>query len=311
MVYHLAGQASPSRSWDIPAQTLLINTIGTVNLLEAAVSMANRGWSSSPARIFTAMSAPPDLPLTEASVAQPRHPYGVSKLAAAQFVPLYWARHGLPVVEARPFNHIGPRQALGFVVPDFASQLAAITLGQAPPRMRVGNLDAQRDFTDVRDVVAAYRMLALAGQPGQGYLICSGQPVTIHYLLSTLVALSGQQVDIEYDPARIARRTSPAYTARRRACSATPAGHPRFICASRWPSRWMNGSRSWQRPPARLLILAPRPEGNLALIQQARRRGACGIVIQSWARPSSSRAGTTSEVPSGDQIVADPWYWSK
>ena len=203
VVYHLAGQASPSRSWDIPAQTLLINTIGTVNLLEAAVRYGQpRVVIVTSADIYGNVSAA-DLPLTEASVAQPRHPYGVSKLAAAQFVPLYWARHGLPVVEARPFNHIGPRQALGFVVPDFASQLAAITLGQAPPRMRVGNLDAQRDFTDVRDVVAAYRMLALAGQPGQGYLICSGQPVTIHYLLSTLVALSGQQVDIEYDPARM------------------------------------------------------------------------------------------------------------
>jgi GDP-4-dehydro-6-deoxy-D-mannose reductase len=144
-----------------------------------------------------------EMPLTEETPPQPRHPYGICKLAASQFVPVYWQRYQLPVVEARPFNHIGPRQALGFVVADFASQLAAIKLGQQPPTLSVGNLEAQRDFTDVRDVVRAYMLLAEKGHPGQGYLICSGQPVSIHYLLTTLADLAETRVDIEYDPARM------------------------------------------------------------------------------------------------------------
>jgi len=106
-------------------------------------------------------------------------------------------------VEARPFNHIGPRQSAGFVVPDFASQLAAIKLRQQTPKLSVGNLDAQRDFTDVRDVIRAYLLLAEKGQPGEAYFICSGQPVSIHYLLSTLIELAEVTVDIEYDPDRM------------------------------------------------------------------------------------------------------------
>ena len=139
-----------------------------------------------------------DLPITEASEPNPRHPYGLSKWAAGRLVPLYWQRYELPVVEARPFNHIGPGQQPGFVVPDFASQLAAIALGLRPPQMRVGNLDAERDFSDVRDVVRAYQCLAERGEPGSHYIIASGQPVSIHYLLDTLIdiAASGR---VSYD----------------------------------------------------------------------------------------------------------------
>ena len=149
------------------------------------------------------------LPLTEATPPAPRHPYGISKLAAGELVRVYWQRYGLPAVEARPFNHIGPRQALGFVVPDFASQLAAIRLGRQEPVMSVGNLDAERDFTDVRDVAAAYRALASDGKPGKGYLICSGQPVSIRYLLQTLTDLAGIPVEVTYDPQRLRPSDTP------------------------------------------------------------------------------------------------------
>jgi GDP-4-dehydro-6-deoxy-D-mannose reductase len=95
------------------------------------------------------------------------------------------------------------------VVPDFASQLAAIKLGRQPPVMSVGNLDAQRDFTDVRDVAAAYAALAERGRPGEAYFICSGQPVSIHYLLNTLAELAAVAVDIQYDPARMRPSDTP------------------------------------------------------------------------------------------------------
>lgn len=210
IIYHLAGQAYPARSWDTPAQTLAVNSGGTANLLQAAVKWGRpRLVVVTSAEIYGDIQ-PADLPLTEETPPQPRHPYGVSKLAASQLVQLYWQRYQLPVIEARPFNHIGPRQALGFVVPDFASQLAAIKLGQQPPTMSVGNLEAQRDFTDVRDVVRAYMLLAERGRPGRAYLICSGQPVSIHYLLTTLADLAGVEIDIAYDPARMRPSDTPS-----------------------------------------------------------------------------------------------------
>jgi GDP-4-dehydro-6-deoxy-D-mannose reductase len=209
VIYHLAGQAYPALSWQKPAFTLAINTGGTANVLDAAVAYGRpRVVVVTSAEIYGQINAEM-LPLTEATPPQPRHPYGVSKLAAGQLAAIYWQRYQLPVVEARPFNHIGPRQALGFVVPDFASQLAAIKLGRQPPVMSVGNLDAQRDFTDVRDVAAAYAALAERGRPGEAYFICSGQPVSIHYLLNTLAELAAVAVDIQYDPARMRPSDTP------------------------------------------------------------------------------------------------------
>ena len=209
VIYHLAGQASPQRSWVIPGATLAVNSVGTANLLDAAVAYGRpRVVIVSSADIYGKIEAE-DLPITEKTLPQPRHPYGLSKWTAAQLVPLYWDRFQLPVVEARPFNHIGPRQALGFVVPDFASQLAAIQLGQVENRMMVGNLEAQRDFTDVRDVSQAYQFLAEKGLPGEAYIICSGQPVQIQTILDELLALTNVAIDIEQDAARMRPSDTP------------------------------------------------------------------------------------------------------
>lgn len=203
-IYHLAGQASPGLSWEKPALTLAVNAGGTANLLVAAAQLTPvpRILVVTSAEIYGPIQ-PADLPLTENTPPDPKHPYGVSKLAASQLVRLYWQRYNLPVIEARPFNHIGPRQMLGFVVPDFASQLAAIKLGQKPPVLAVGNLAAERDFTDVRDVVAAYTALMSQGKPGESYLICSGQAVTIQSIVEMLAELAGVDVTIERDPARM------------------------------------------------------------------------------------------------------------
>ena len=209
VIYHLAGQAYPALSWKDPALTIAINAGGTANLLEAAVAFGRpRVVVVSSAEIYGPINEDM-LPLTEVTVPEPRHPYGISKLAAGQLAAVYWQRYELPVVEARPFNHIGPRQMTGFVVPDFASQLAAIKLGQKAPVMRVGNLDAQRDFTDVRDVVAAYVDLAQKGQPGEAYFICSGQPISIYDLLTTLTDLAEVDVEVVFDAARMRPSDTP------------------------------------------------------------------------------------------------------
>lgn len=203
VIYHLAGQAYPAKSWRNPAHTLAVNTGGTANLLEAAVAYGRcRVVVVTSAEIYGQVDET-DMPITEATVPCPRHPYGISKWAAAELVRLYWERYQLPVFEARPFNHIGPRQALGFVVPDFASQVAALKLGQADSTIRVGNLDAKRDFCDVRDVVQAYTLIAEQGQPGDSYLICTGQPVPIHLLLNKLVSIADIEIKVDYDPARM------------------------------------------------------------------------------------------------------------
>lgn len=203
VIYHLAGQAYPAKSWQNPARTVAINTGGTANLLETAVLQGKpKVVVVTSAEIYGRVSEA-DMPLTEKTVPRPRHPYGISKWAAAEFVRLYWERYELPVFEARPFNHIGPRQALGFVVPDFASQIATLKLNGNQSSMQVGNLEAERDFSDVRDVVRAYTAVAEKGQPGEAYLICTGQPVSIQTLLDTLCQIAEIDVNVEYDPQRM------------------------------------------------------------------------------------------------------------
>lgn len=209
VVYHLAGWALTAASWEHPARAITVNTAGTANLLQAAVAYGRpRVVAVTSAEIYGSVK-PEELPITEASEPNPHHPYGVSKWAAGRLVPLYWQRYQLPVIEARPFNHIGPRQARGFVVPDFASQLAAIKLGLQEPSLSVGNLSAERDFTDVRDVVRAYQLLAEKGRPGESYIISSGQPVPIHYLLNTLIEIAEVAIEVVYDPERMRPSDTP------------------------------------------------------------------------------------------------------
>jgi GDP-4-dehydro-6-deoxy-D-mannose reductase len=209
VIFHLAGQASPAISWQEPGLTMAINAGGTANILQAAVAFGRpRVVVVTSADVYSDIT-PDMLPLTEETEEQPTHPYGVSKVAAGQLVKIYWERYEIPVMEARPFNHIGPRQTTGFVVPDFASQLAAIKLGLQDAKMSVGNLDAQRDFTDVRDVAKAYGYLAENGRPGHSYLICSGRPIAIRYVLETLVELSGVKAEFTPDPKRMRPSDNP------------------------------------------------------------------------------------------------------
>lgn len=209
IIYHLAGMAATVGSWNYPSTTLAVNTIGTANILEAALTYGKcRVVVVTSGDIYGIITAD-DLPITEDTLTRPRHPYGVSKWAASELVRVYWERYQLPAIEARPFNHIGPRQRLGFVVPDFASQLAKIKLGLKEAEMSVGNLSARRDFTDVRDVVRAYKCIGESGEPGQRYLICSGKAISIQYILDSLIEISGVDVKITQDPTRMRPSDTP------------------------------------------------------------------------------------------------------
>lgn len=203
LVYHLAAQASAAASLGDPLGTLTANVATTAAVLQACVGCAT------PPRVLLVTSgdmygAPAgSVPLTEETPLAPPNAYAVSKVTAHYLGRQMLFAHGLPVIEARPFNHIGPRQNRGFVVPDFATQLLAMERGQQKPVLRVGDLRAQRDFTDVRDIVRGYRLLATSGEPGRVYHLCSGRGVRIAALVEQLVALSTVNVTIEVDPARL------------------------------------------------------------------------------------------------------------
>jgi len=209
-IFHLAGQAFPPVSWDDPWNTLENNIRSEVNLLDALVKLGARP------RVMVVGSGdeyglvqPQDLPLHEDSPLRPNSPYAVSKVAQDLLGLSYFISHALPVVRVRPFNHIGPRQSENFVVPAFAKQIAAIEAGQQEPVVRVGNLSARRDFTDVRDVVSAYYLVITRGQPGEVYNIGSGQSHAIGEVLNMLLSYSQVAIQVEYEEARMRPSDTP------------------------------------------------------------------------------------------------------
>lgn len=202
-IVNLAGQAFVPQSVADPLGTLAVNAGGTANVLEAARACGRR------VRVLLISSAevygiqrPERMPLDENAVARPANPYAASKAASETYAQAWHRAYGLDCVIARPFNHIGPGQDPRFVVPSFARQLAQIAAG-APPVMHVGNLEAQRDFLDVRDVVAAYVLLLANGRAGEVYNICSGHPVAIREVLRQLIIIAGVAVEIRDDPERM------------------------------------------------------------------------------------------------------------
>jgi len=142
------------------------------------------------------------LPQTEESPLRPNNPYAVSKVAQDFLGLQYHLAYGLPVVRVRPFNHTGPGQSPRFVVPAFASQIARIEVGLQEPVLRVGNLDAARDFSDVRDIVRAYHLAVTEGEPGEVYNLASGRPQPVRGLLETLLGYSQVKIRVERDEER-------------------------------------------------------------------------------------------------------------
>ncbi|MCS7087205.1 MAG: GDP-mannose 4,6-dehydratase [Thermoflexales bacterium] len=211
IIVHLAAQAHVPTAWKDPWGTYENNLKATVNLFEAIVAnqLAPRVLLVSSNEVYGRPESEADLPFTESRPPQPTNPYAVSK-AAQELIALQYRRsHGLDVVIARPFNHIGPGQDARFVAADFARQIAEIEAGLRAPVMLLGNMAAQRDFTDVRDVVRAYLALIRLGDPGVAYNVCSGQPRSIQALLDALLALTSVKIEQRTDPSKFRAADTP------------------------------------------------------------------------------------------------------
>ena len=186
------------------------NVLGTEKLLEAvrAATPSARVLYVGSADAYGAVT-PADLPLRETMPLRPANPYAASK-AAAEAIALQYARAGmLDIVATRSFNHTGPGQRPPFAVPVFAKQIAEIARGIAAPLLRVGNLNPRRDFSDVRDVVRAYRLIAERGVCGTAYNVCSGKSVAMHEIVEQLVSAAGVNISLEVDPARLRPSDTP------------------------------------------------------------------------------------------------------
>jgi GDP-4-dehydro-6-deoxy-D-mannose reductase len=204
ILFHLAAQPLVSASRHDPWGTLETNIRMQLNVLEGVAQV------KPDCRVLVVGSSeeyglvgPEDLPIDEDTPLRPMSPYALSKVAQDLMGLQYHLTHKVHVVRVRPFNHIGPRQSVGFVAPDFASQIAAAELGLQRAAIKVGNLDARRDFSDVRDVVRAYVMLITEGEPGQVYNVGAGASRSIQELLDTLLAMSRVPIEVEQDPQRM------------------------------------------------------------------------------------------------------------
>lgn len=202
-IYHLAAQASVSQSFEAPWETLENNIRGQLNLIQGCLTLGltPRILIISSGEIYGSVR-PEDLPVSEDAPLRPPNPYSVSKVAQDMMGLQYFLSHRLPIMRARPFNHFGPGQRPGFVVPDFARQVAMIeTQPKRPTEVKVGNLSARRDFTDVRDIVRAYRLIMEAGTPGEVYNVASGATHSIQEVLDTLLSYAHREIAVQVDEA--------------------------------------------------------------------------------------------------------------
>jgi GDP-4-dehydro-6-deoxy-D-mannose reductase len=204
-VYHCAGAAHVGRAWSSTAPTFATNVLGTHHVLQAVERAGGDARVMVPSSALVYSSA--DEALTEAHPLLPSSPYGLSQLAQEMLASR--ASSSLAVVIARPFNHFGPRQDPHFVASGFARRIADIEAGRWAPEIAVGNLEARRDLTDVRDTVRAYRLILERGQPGRPYNICSGRAISIRELLERMIARARVPVEVIVDPARYRPNDTP------------------------------------------------------------------------------------------------------
>lgn len=203
LIFHLAAQSFVPTSWTSPGATLDVNIQGQLNLMEAIrqLGLTCRLQVAGSSEEYGLVHAH-ELPIREEQPLRPLSPYAVSKVGQDLLAYQYHQSYALDVVRTRGFNHTGPRRGSVFVCSNFAYQIARIEAGLQEPVIRVGNLDARRDFTDVRDMVRAYALSLEKGEPGAVYNICSGRSVSIQEVLDELLELAGIQVKIEHDSAR-------------------------------------------------------------------------------------------------------------
>jgi len=199
-IFHLAAQVSVPRAWQNPQETFEINVFGALNLLESI-----RALNKKPAILIAGSSSEygniikDDLPIKETMILRPVDPYGVSKASQSLLVYQYSQIQGMKIIYTRAFNHTGPGQAELGIVGRFAKEIAEIEIGRREPLIKVGNLQAKRDFLDVRDVVRAYWLALRKGEAGEVYNICADRAYSIKEILAGLIGLSRAKIKIEKD----------------------------------------------------------------------------------------------------------------
>ena len=204
MVFHLAAQSYVPASWQAPEETLANNIVGQVNLFEAIrrsgldplihIAGSSEEYGYTP---------PEEIPVSETAALRPLSPYAVSKVTQDLLGYQYYQSYGLRIIRTRAFNHTGPRRGSVFVESNFALQIAEIEAEARPPVVHVGNLEAQRDYCDVRDIVKGYWLALEKGQPGEVYNLASGKPWAIREVLDYLLSMSSVTIDIQQDPKRM------------------------------------------------------------------------------------------------------------
>lgn len=203
-IFHLAAQSSVALSWKNPELTVDVNIKGCICVLEAVRSLEK------PPRLLLIGSgeeygpvSPENVPVSEAVPPAPSNIYSTTKLCQTIMGKLYADAYNLDIIMVRAFNHIGPKQSPIFVVSDFCKQIAEIKRGLQEPIIKVGNLEAKRDFTDVRDVVNAYSLLIEHGVKGETYNVGSGKAVSIKEILNRLIAISKMDITVVTDPTKL------------------------------------------------------------------------------------------------------------
>nr|MBP3599191.1 GDP-mannose 4,6-dehydratase [Eubacterium sp.] len=203
-VFHLAAQSSVAVSWSNPQLTVDVNIKGTLNLLDVCKEIEYKG------NVLLIGSGeeygridPDQVPITEDTVLRPGNIYAATKGCQNMLATIYAKAYNLNLIMVRAFNHVGPRQSPQFVVADFCKQVVEVEKGLREPVIHVGNLKAKRDFTDVRDVVAAYECLVRQGKAGETYNVGAGNAYEIQEILDKIIALSGKDIKVEVEKERL------------------------------------------------------------------------------------------------------------
>jgi GDP-4-dehydro-6-deoxy-D-mannose reductase len=202
-VYHLAALTHVGESWDRRADYAAVNVDGTRNVLDACARVGVGTVVVVGSAEAYGNTEPASLRVREDTPLHPRSPYGATKMEAERVARRAYAERDLPVVVVRPFNHTGPGQSPEFVVPALASRIAAAERPGASNELRVGNLDAVRDITDVRDVVRAYRLVARDGRPGAVYNVCRGRGVSVRAIALGLLSMARRELRLAVDPSLV------------------------------------------------------------------------------------------------------------
>jgi len=203
-IFHLAAQSFVPTSWSAPTESLTTNVLGQLNIFEAVrrIGLACRIQLACSSEEYGMVFAD-ELPIKETNPLRPLSPYAVSKVAQDLLGYQYWMSWKVDCVRTRGFNHEGPRRGPVFVASDFAKQIADIEKGRKPPVLHVGNLEAKRDFTDVRDMVRGYWLALEKCEPGEVYNLCSGKAYSIQQVLDLLLGMTKQKIEVRQDRLRL------------------------------------------------------------------------------------------------------------